>query len=184
MRVFSITVPNPYVGEGSKSADRVAPLGQTMLSYFTVFAKDTEDARQLFVEFCGRNKRVPTGTEIVEIGTDTRVSNRVVVDQTPVVYDNVEVSTIDAGKAKDILRSFLKDNDDPLLAEAIRKVVQLDEYVAFKGLASTIKARKEPEVVEIPIEQLVDGQELADEVSDDVNSRLTFFERLTQKRGE
>jgi hypothetical protein len=155
-----------------------------MLSYFTVFAKDTEDARQLFVEFCGRNKRVPTGTEIVEIGTDTRVSNRVVVDQTPVVYDNVDVSTIDAGKAKDILRSFLKDNDDPMLAEAIRKVVQFDEYVSFKGLASTLRTQKEAEVIEVPIEELMQDQAIADEVADDVNRRLSFFDRLTQKRGE
>lgn len=180
MRVFSITVPNPYVGEGSKNADRVAPLGQTMLSYFTVFAKNTEDARQLFVEFCGRNKRVPTGTEIVEIGTDTRVSNRIVVDQTPVVYDNVEVSTIDAGKAKDILRSFLKGNNDPLLAEAIKKVVQLDEYEPF-----TLRTRgEEVEVIEVPIKELMQDQALADEVSDDINQRLSFFDRLTKKRGE
>lgn len=179
MRVFSITVPNPYVGEGSKNADRVAPLGQTMLSYFTVFAKNTEDARQLFVEFCGRNKRVPTGTEIVEIGTDTRVSNRIVVDQTPVVYDNVEVSTIDAGKAKDILRSFLKGNNDPLLAEAIKKVVQLDEYEPF-----TLRTQEEVEVIEVPIKELMQDQALADEVSDDINQRLSFFDRLTKKRGE
>jgi hypothetical protein len=180
MRVFSITVPNPYVGEGSQRTDRVAPLGQTTLSYFTVFAKDIEDARQLFVEFCGRNKKLPTGTDIIEIASDQRVSNRVVVDQTPVVYDNVEVSTIDAGKAKDILRSFLKGNDDPLLAEAIRKVVQLDDYEPF-----TLSTRgEEPEVIEVPIEELMQDQVLADEVSDDINQRLSFFDRLTKKRGE
>jgi hypothetical protein len=179
MRVFSITVPNPYVGEGSQRTDRVAPLGQTMLSYFTVFAKDIDDARQLFVEFCGRNKKLPTGTDIIEIGSDQRVSNRVVVDQTPVVYDNVEVSTIDASKAKDVLRSFLKENDDPLLAEAIRKVVQLDEYEPF-----TLRTQEEVEVIEVPIEELMQDQALADEVSDDINQRLSFFDRLTQKRGE
>jgi hypothetical protein len=104
----------------------------------------------------------------------------VVVDQTPVVYDSVEVSTIDAGKAKDILRSFLKGNDDPLLAEAIRKVVQLDEYEPF-----TLRTRgEEPEVIEVPIEELMQDQALADEVSDDINRRLSFFDRLTQKRGE
>jgi hypothetical protein len=179
MRVFSITVPNPYVGEGSQRTDRVAPLGQTMLSYFTVFAKDVDDARQLFVEFCGRNKKLPTGTDIIEIASDQRVSNRVVVDQTPVVYDNVEVSTIDAGKAKDILRTFLKGNDDPLLAEAIRKVVQLDEYEPF-----TLRTQEEVEVIEVPIEELMQDQALADEVSDDINQRLSFFDRLTKKRGE
>lgn len=179
MRVFSITVPNPYVGEGSQRTDRVAPLGQTMLSYFTVFAKDIDDARQLFVEFCGRNKKLPTGTDIIEIGSDQRVSNRVVVDQTPVVYDNVEVSTIDASKAKDVLRSFLKENDDPLLAEAIRKVVQLDEYEPF-----TLRTQEEVEVIEVPIEELMQDQALADEVSDDINQRLSFFDRLTKKRGE
>lgn len=179
MRVFSITVPNPYVGEGSQRTDRVAPLGQTMLSYFTVFAKDVDDARQLFVEFCGRNKKLPTGTDIIEIASDQRVSNRVVVDQTPVVYDNVEVSTIDAGKAKDILRTFLKENDDPLLAEAIRKVVQLDEYEPF-----TLRTQEEVEVIEVPIEELMQDQALADEVSDDINQRLSFFDRLTKKRGE
>jgi len=179
MRVFSITVPNPYVGEGSQRTDRVAPLGQTMLSYFTVFAKDVDDARQLFVEFCGRNKKLPTGTDIIEIASDQRVSNRVVVDQTPVVYDNVEVSTIDAGKAKDILRTFLKGNDDPLLAEAIRKVVQLDEYEPF-----TLRTQEEAEVIEVPIEELMQDQALADEVSDDINQRLSFFDRLTKKRGE
>ena len=179
MRVFSITVPNPYVGEGSQRTDRVAPLGQTMLSYFTVFAKDVDDARQLFVEFCGRNKKLPTGTDIIEIASDQRVSNRVVVDQTPVVYDNVEVSTIDAGKAKDILRTFLKENDDPLLAEAIRKVVQLDEYEPF-----TLRTQEEAEVIEVPIEELMQDQALADEVSDDINQRLSFFDRLTKKRGE
>jgi hypothetical protein len=179
MRVFSITVPNPYVGEGSQRTDRVAPLGQTMLSYFTVFAKDVDDARQLFVEFCGRNKKLPTGTDIIEIASDQRVSNRVVVDQTPVVYDNVEVSTIDSGKAKDILRTFLKGNDDPLLAEAIRKVVQLDEYEPF-----TLRTQEEVEVIEVPIEELMQDQALADEVSDDINQRLSFFDRLTKKRGE
>ena len=179
MRVFSITVPNPYVGEGSQRTDRVAPLGQTIFSYFTVFAKDIDDARQLFVEFCGRNKKLPTGTDIIEIGSDQRVSNRVVVDQTPVVYDNVEVSTIDASKAKDVLRSFLKENDDPLLAEAIRKVVQLDEYEPF-----TLRTQEEVEVIEVPIEELMQDQALADEVSDDINQRLSFFDRLTQKRGE
>jgi len=179
MRVFSITVPNPNVGEGSQRTDRVAPLGQTMLSYFTVFAKDVDDARQLFVEFCGRNKKLPTGTDIIEIASDQRVSNRVVVDQTPVVYDNVEVSTIDAGKAKDILRTFLKGNDDPLLAEAIRKVVQLDEYEPF-----TLRTQEEVEVIEVPIEELMQDQALADEVSDDINQRLSFFDRLTKKRGE
>jgi hypothetical protein len=150
-----------------------------MLSYFTVFAKDVDDARQLFVEFCGRNKKLPTGTDIIEIASDQRVSNRVVVDQTPVVYDNVEVSTIDAGKAKDILRTFLKGNDDPLLAEAIRKVVQLDEYEPF-----TLRTQEEVEVIEVPIEELMQDQALADEVSDDINQRLSFFDRLTKKRGE
>ena len=47
MKVFSVTVPNPYIGEGSKNADRTAPAGETTLSYFTVFAKDFEGAVSL-----------------------------------------------------------------------------------------------------------------------------------------
>ena len=190
MKVFSITVPNPYIGEGSKNADRVAPAGETALSYFTVFAEDYDDARKLFVEFCGRGSRVPTLTQIQEIGVDERVTNRVVVDQTPVIYENVEIPTIDAVEARDILRDFVTSKDvDPMIALAIKKVVQLDELVGFKGLASTLKARKEPEVVEVPIEDLMQdqadkAQALADEVANDINERLSFFERLTSKRGE
>jgi hypothetical protein len=56
----------------------------------------------------------------------------------------------------------------------------LDEYEPF-----TLRTRgEEPEVIEVPIEELMQDQALADEVSDDINRRLSFFDRLTQKRGE
>lgn len=185
MRVFSITVPNPYVGEGSQRTDRVAPLGQTIFSYFTVFAKDNDDAREAFVEFLGRSKRLPSGTQIQEIGADARVTKRAVVDNMDAVYDAVQVETIGADEAKSILRNFVaNDSVDPTVVEAIKKVVQLDEYVAFKGLESTLNARQEPEIIEVPIEELMQDQALADEVSDDINQRLSFFDRLTKKRGE
>lgn len=196
MRVFSITVPNPYVGEGSKSADRVAPVGETALSYFTVFAEDFEDARKLFVNFCGRGSRVPTLTQIQEIGVDERVTNRVVVDQTPVIYDNVEVPTINASEAKNILRKFVSDGGaDPMIALAINRVVQLDDFVPFKGLESTLKKKEifkvtpSGELEEVTIEEhnaevTDEMQSIADEVTTDINDRLSFFERLTQKRGE
>lgn len=195
MRVFSITVPNPYVGEGSQRTDRVAPLGQTIFSYFTVFAKDNDDAREAFVEFLGRSKRLPSGTQIQEIGADARVTKRAVVDNMDAVYDAVQVETIGADEAKSILRNFVaNDSVDPTIAEAIKKVVQLDEYVAFEGLASTLKrdifkVTPSGELEEVTIEEhnanvTDDMQSIADEVTDDVNRRLSFFDRLTQKRGE
>ena len=200
MKVFSVTVPNPYIGEGSKNADRTAPAGETTLSYFTVFAKDFEDARLAFVEFCGRGSRVPTLTDIIEIGDDARVLNRVVVDNTPAIKSQAEIESLDVNQAKAILRQFISDDStDPLLAEAIRKVTKLDEFVAFRGLKST-----QTEIKEVPLSEL---QSLADEVSDDMNrkldeylndehivltdlkntgisrEKLSFIERLTSKRG-
>ena len=191
MKVFSVTVPNPYIGEGSKNADRVAPAGETQLSYFTVFAKDLEDARLAFVEFCNRGSRVPTLTNIIELGNDDRVRNRVVVPQLRVIKDYVDVITMSAEQAKNVLRNYINDGSDPVLAEAIQRVVQLDEFVAFKGLKSTLQA--DVEIEEVPLSEL---QGLADEVSDDVNQKLSglkntglsheklsFIERLTSKRG-
>ncbi len=203
MKVFSVTVPNPYIGEGSKNADRVAPAGEPQLSYFTVFAKDFEDARLAFVEFCGRGSRVPTLTDIIEIGDDARVLNQSVVDNNPIIRSQVEIETIDANQAKNILREFISnENTDPLLVEAIRKVTQLDEFVAFRGLKSTLQA--DVEIEEVPLSEL---QSVADEVSDEVNQKLhefykdertvltdlkntglsreklSFIERLTSKRG-
>jgi len=192
MKVFSVTVPNPYIGEGSKNADRTAPAGETTLSYFTVFAKDFEDARLAFIEFCGRGSRVPTLTDIIEIGDDARVLNRVVVDNTPAIKSQAEIESLDANQAKAILRQFISDDStDPLLAEAIRKVTELDEFVAFRGLESTLQSQIE--IKEVPLSEL---QSLADEVSDDVNQslsglkntglsrdKLSFIERLTSKRG-
>jgi hypothetical protein len=74
---------------------------------------------------------------------------------------------------------------------AIRKVTELDEFVAFRGLESTLQSQIEIE--EVPLSEL---QSLADEVSDDVNQslsglkntglsrdKLSFIERLTSKRG-
>lgn len=178
MKVFSVTVPNPYIGEGSKNADRTAPAGETTLSYFTVFAKDFEDARLAFIEFCGRGSRVPTLTDIIEIGDDARVLNRVVVDNTPSIKSQAEIESLDANQAKAILRQFISDDStDPLLAEAIRKVTELDEFVAFKGLASTLKA---PEIEEVELSEL---QDIADDVSRELNQKLSFIERLTSKRG-
>ena len=191
MRVFSITVPNPYIGAGSKSAERVAPAGEPQLSYFTVFAKDLEDARLAFVEFCNRGSRVPTLTNIIELGNDDRVRNRVVVPQLKVIQEYVDVVSMSAEQAKDVLRNYIDDGSDPVLAEAIQRVVQLDEFVAFKGLRSTLN--REVEVEDVPLSEL---QGLADEVSNDVNQRLSelsntglsheklsFIERLTSKRG-
>lgn len=192
MKVFSVTVPNPYIGEGSKNADRTAPAGETTLSYFTVFAKNFEDARLAFIEFCGRGSRVPTLTDIIEIGDDARVLNRVVVDNTPAIKSQAEIESLDANQAKAILRQFISDDStDPLLAEAIRKVTELDEFVAFRGLESTLQSQIE--IKEVPLSEL---QSLADEVSDDVNQslsglkntglsrdKLSFIERLTSKRG-
>lgn len=202
MKVFAVTVPNPYLGEGSKSIDRVAPAGETMLSYFTVFAKDYEDARLAFVEFCGRGRNLPTLTSITPIAEDSRVLKRAVVPNTPTILETVEVESLDANQAKALLREFISnDSTDPLLAMAIRKVTELDEFVAFKGLASTLEAQ---EVEEVPLSEL---QSLADEVSDDMNQKLdeylndehtvltdlkntgisreklSFIERLTSKRG-
>jgi hypothetical protein len=202
MKVFAVTVPNPYLGEGSKSVDRVAPAGETMLSYFTVFAKDYEDARLAFVEFCGRGRNLPTLTTITPIAEDSRVLKRAVVPNTPAIMDIVEVEELNASQAKALLREFISnDTTDPLLAMAIRKVTELDEFVAFKGLASTLEAQ---EVEEVPLSEL---QSLADEVSDDMNQKLdeylndehtvltdlkntgisreklSFIERLTSKRG-
>ena len=182
MKVFSITVPNPYIGEGSKNADRVAPLGQTTLSYFTVFARDLEDARKLFIEFCGRGSRVPTLTNIIELGVDERVSNRVVVDQTSVIYDNVEVLALTPATAKEVLLKYLEEQGaDPLVAQAVKTITQ-DNI----SLRDVLKVRTLPkvEVEEVPIEEVIDAQALADEVSADINERLSFFDRLTKKRGE
>jgi len=192
MKVFAVTVPNPYLGEGSKSIDRVAPAGETMLSYFTVFAKDYEDARLAFVEFCGRGRNLPTLTTITPIAEDSRVLKRAVVPNTPAILDSVEIEALDANQAKQLLREFISnDSTDPLLAMAIRKVTELDEFVAFRGLESTLQSQMEIE--EVPLSEL---QSLADEVSDDVNQslsglkntglsrdKLSFIERLTSKRG-
>jgi len=192
MKVFAVTVPNPYLGEGSKSIDRVAPAGETMLSYFTVFAKDYEDARLAFVEFCGRGRNLPTLTTITPIAEDSRVLKRAVVPNTPAILDSVEIEALDANQAKQLLREFISnDSTDPLLAMAIRKVTELDEFVAFRGLESTLQSQIEIE--EVPLSEL---QSLADEVSDDVNEslsglkntglsrdKLSFIERLTSKRG-
>jgi hypothetical protein len=192
MKVFAVTVPNPYLGEGSKSIDRVAPAGETMLSYFTVFAKDYEDARLAFVEFCGRGRNLPTLTTITPIAEDSRVLKRAVVPNTPAILDSVEIEALDANQAKQLLREFISnDSTDPLLAMAIRKVTELDEFVAFRGLESTLQSQIEIE--EVPLSEL---QSLADEVSDDVNQslsglkntglsrdKLSFIERLTSKRG-
>jgi len=70
-------------------------------------------------------------------------------------------------------------------------VTELDEFVAFRGLESTLQSQIEIE--EVPLSEL---QSLADEVSDDVNQslsglkntglsrdKLSFIERLTSKRG-
>ena len=192
MKVFAVTVPNPYLGEGSKSIDRVAPAGETMLSYFTVFAKDYEDARLAFVEFCGRGRNLPTLTTITPIAEDSRVLKRAVVPNTPAILDSVEIEALDANQAKQLLREFISnDSTDPLLAMAIRKVTELDEFVALRGLESTLQSQIEIE--EVPLSEL---QSLADEVSDDVNEslsglkntglsrdKLSFIERLTSKRG-
>ena len=192
MKVFAVTVPNPYLGEGSKSIDRVAPAGETMLSYFTVFAKDYEDARLAFVEFCGRGRNLPTLTTITPIAEDSRVLKRAVVPNTPAILDSVEIEALDANQAKQLLREFISnDSTDPLLAMAIRKVTELDEFVAFRGLESNLQSQMEIE--EVPLSEL---QSLADEVSDDVNQslsglkntglsrdKLSFIERLTSKRG-
>ena len=192
MKVFAVTVPNPYLGEGSKSIDRVAPAGETMLSYFTVFAKDYEDARLAFIEFCGRGRNLPTLTTITPIAEDSRVLKRAVVPNTPAILDSVEIEALDANQAKQLLREFISnDSTDPLLAMAIRKVTELDEFVAFRGLESTLQSQIEIE--EVPLSEL---QSLADEVSDDVNQslsglkntglsrdKLSFIERLTSKRG-
>jgi len=192
MKVFAVTVPNPYLGEGSKSIDRVAPAGETMLSYFTVFAKDYEDARLAFVEFCGRGRNLPTLTTITPIAEDSRVLKRAVVPNTPAILDSVEIEALDANQAKQLLREFISnDSTDPLLAMAIRKVTELDEFVAFRGLESTLQSQIEIE--EVPLSEL---QSLADEASDDVNQslsglkntglsrdKLSFIERLTSNRG-
>lgn len=195
MRVFSITVPNPYVGEGSKNADRVAPIGHTERSYFTVFARDLEDARKLFVDFCGRGSRVPTLTQIQEIGVDERVCNRVVIDQMPVVYESVEVSNLTPQNAQKVLLEYLEANGaDPLVAQAVKAIAQDNE-----SLRDVLKVRTTPkrdvfkvtpsgQLEEISIEEhnasvTDEMQAIADEVTTDVNSRLSFFERLTNKRG-
>ncbi len=203
MKVFAVTVPNPYLGEGSKSIDRVAPTGETRLSYFTVFAKDYEDARLAFVEFCGRGRNLPTLTSIVPIAEDSRELNRAVAPNTPAIQEQVEIESLDANQAKALLREFISnDSTDPLLAMAIRKVTELDEYVAFRGLESTLQSQVEIE--EVPLSEL---QSVADEVSDEVNQKLqefykdertvltdlkstglskeklSFIERLTSKRG-
>jgi len=204
MKVFAVTVPNPYLGEGSKSIDRVAPTGETRLSYFTVFAKDYEDARLAFVEFCGRGRNLPTLTSIVPIAEDSRVLKRAVVPNTPAIQEQVEIESLDANQAKALLREFISnDSTDPLLAMAIRKVTELDEFVAFKGLESTLQSRQ-IEIEEVPLSEL---QELANETADEVNQKLeefyrdettvltdlkntglsrdklSFIERLTSKRG-
>jgi len=190
MRVFSITVPNPYIGEGSKSADRVAPIGHTERSYFTVFARDLEDARKLFVDFCGRGSRVPTLTQIQEIGVDERVSNRVVIDQMPVVYESVEVSNLTPQNAQKVLLEYLEANGaDPLVAQAVKAIAQDNE-----SLRDVLKVRTTPkrdvfkvtpsgQLEEISIEE--HNATVAEEKAlvDEVNSRLSFFERLTNKRG-
>ena len=104
------------------------------------------------------------------------------VPNTPTILENVEIESLDANQAKQLLREFISnDSTDPLLAMAIRKVTQLDEFVAFKGLESTLKANTEPEIEEVELSQL---QSLADEVTRDVNEKVSFFERLTSKRGE
>jgi hypothetical protein len=163
-----------------------------MLSYFTVFAKDYEDARLAFVEFCGRGRNLPTLTTITPIAEDSRVLKRAVVPNTPAILDSVEIEALDANQAKQLLREFISnDSTDPLLAMAIRKVTELDEFVAFRGLESTLQSQIEIE--EVPLSEL---QSLADEVSDDVNQslsglkntglsrdKLSFIERLTSKRG-
>lgn len=190
MRVFSITVPNPYIGEGSKNADRVAPIGHTERSYFTVFARDLEDARKLFVDFCGRGSRVPTLTQIQEIGVDERVSNRVVIDQMPVVYESVEVSNLTPQNAQKVLLEYLEANGaDPLVAQAVKAIAQDNE-----SLRDVLKVRTTPkrdvfkvtpsgQLEEISIEE--HNATVAEEKAlvDEVNSRLSFFERLTNKRG-
>jgi len=190
MRVFSITVPNPYIGEGSKNADRVAPIGHTERSYFTVFARDLEDARKLFVDFCGRGSRVPTLTQIQEIGVDERVSNRVVIDQMPAVYESVEVSNLTPQNAQKVLLEYLEANGaDPLVAQAVKTIAQDNE-----SLRDVLKVRTTPkrdvfkvtpsgQLEEISIEE--HNATVAEEKAlvDEVNSRLSFFERLTNKRG-
>ncbi len=191
MRVFSITVPNPYIGQGSKNADRVAPIGHTERSYFTVFARDLEDARKLFVEFCGRGSRVPTLTEITDIGEDNRVSNRAVVNQMPLVYENVEVSNLTPENAKEVLLEYLEANGaDPLVAQALKTIAQDNQ-----SLRDVLKVRTKPNSREVfkvtPSGQLEEitieehNATVAEEKAlvDEVNSRLSFFERLTNKRG-
>lgn len=196
MRVFSITVPNPYIGEGSKNADRVAPIGHTERSYFTVFARDLEDARKLFVDFCGRGSRVPTLTQIQEIGEDERVSNRVVIDQMPLVYENVEVSNLTPENAKEVLLKYLEESGaDPIVAQAfkamaqdnqsLRDVLKVRKYVprSTPKTKEVFKVTPSGELEEITIEE--HNATVAEEKAlvDEVNSRLSFFERLTNKRG-
>lgn len=183
MRVFSITVPNPYVGEGSKSADRVAPIGHTERSYFTVFARDLEDARKLFVDFCGRGSRVPTLTQIQEIGEDERVCNRVVIDQMPAVYESVEVSNLTPQNAQKVLLEYLEANGaDPLVAQAVKTIAQDNE-----SLRDVLNVRTTPkrEVFKVtPSGQLEEiSIEEHNALADKASKGMGFFERLTSKRG-
>ena len=183
MRVFSITVPNPYVGEGSKNADRVAPIGHTERSYFTVFARDLEDARKLFVDFCGRGSRVPTLTQIQEIGEDERVCNRVVIDQMPVVYESVEVSNLTPQNAQKVLLEYLEANGaDPLVAQAVKTIAQDNE-----SLRDVLNVRTTPkrEVFKVtPSGQLEEiSIEEHNALADKASKGMGFFERLTSKRG-
>ena len=190
MRVFSITVPNPYIGQGSKNADRVAPIGHTERSYFTVFARDLQDARKLFVEFCGRGSRVPTLTEIKDIGEDNRVSNRTVVNQMPLVYENVEVSNLTPENAKEVLLEYLEESGaNPLVAQALKTIAQDNQSlrdvlnVRTAPKREVFKVTPSGQLEEITIEEhnasVAEDKALVDEV----NSRLSFFERLTNKRG-
>ena len=184
MNVYTITVPNPYKGQGSKSAERKAPMGWPTLSYFTVFAKDLEDARLLFVDYCERGARVPTGTDIIEVGTDPRVRSRKVINHTPQIVNAVDIVSVTTETAKEILAEYLNSDDlDPTVSIALQTLLKSNNDLREVMNIRTTK-EQEAEVIEVPIEELMQDQALADEVSDDINQRLSFFDRLTKKRGE
>lgn len=180
MNVYTITVPNPYKGQGSKSAERTAPMGWPTLSYFTAFAKDLEDARLLFVEYCERGARVPTGTEIIEVGTDPRVQSRKVINHTPQIVNAVEIVSVTTENAKEILAEYLNSDDlDPTVSIALQTLLKSNNDLREVMNIRTTKVQ-EVEVEEVPVEL----HEETEAVTSEADDRLNFFDRLTKKRGE
>ena len=89
MKQFIVSVPNPYLGGGSRGLNRVAPKGEPTNTTFFAYAEGYDDVRKLFCNHIGV-RWSPDGTEITYIAEEPRITRQSIIDASTILMDEIK----------------------------------------------------------------------------------------------